>query len=150
MSRPDQSFYLAHFTKNAKSYGELYRKVQSDCSKMSAIERLVNILEERTIRSTTMPWTDKKATCFTECPWSSLLQHAKAYSSYGIGFSKETVYLKGGNPAFYVRPELFVSQQWDETVHPFVTPFVPEYASDDTKNRHPFNGRTVDFSKERC
>src|SRR5216683_760971 len=27
-----------------------------------------------------MPWTGKRAVCFTECPWSSLLSHANAYS----------------------------------------------------------------------
>lgn len=60
-----------------------------EISEMSAFERLIGILENKKIGAFELPWTGKKAVCFTECPWGSLLRHAKAYSPYGIGFTKK-------------------------------------------------------------
>lgn len=68
MSRPDQSFYLAHFTKNGKN-NDGTAGSHEEISEMSAFERLIGILENKKIGAFELPWTGKKAVCFTECPW---------------------------------------------------------------------------------
>lgn len=149
MPRPDQSIFLAHFTKNGHEYQPGLEIDEPTLAQMSALDRLVKILQEKKINATNMNWTDQRAVCFTECPWGSLLRHAENYSSYGIGFSKKLVFSRGGNPVIYANPHMFESQHWDEKVYPFVTPFVPAYAPQTVKNRRPFNGRIVDYSHER-
>ena len=44
------------------------------------------------INASKMPWTGCRAVCFTECPWSSLIDHTEKYSSYGIGFEKSFIF----------------------------------------------------------
>ena len=60
MSRPDQSFYLAHFTKNGKNYDGTAGP-HEEISEMSAFERLIGILENKKIGAFELPWTGKKA-----------------------------------------------------------------------------------------
>mgnify|MGYP000012479303 FL=1 len=148
MSRPDQSFFLAHFTKNGKNYNGS-KGPHDDVNEMSALERLISILKDRKITAFELPWINRKAVCFTECPWGSLLRHAKSYSPYGIGFTKKLVYSRNGNPVIYANPDLFQAEKWDERVYPFITPFVPTYASDKVKGKRPFNGKAVDYTHER-
>ena len=89
MPRPDQSFYLAHFTKDGREFrGNEVDNPTMD--QMSARQRLINILTQKEILAANLNWVNKKAVCFTECPWGSLLRHAEKYSSYGIGFTKKT------------------------------------------------------------
>lgn len=88
MPRPDQSFFLAHFTKAGRAYDPLNHPESPTIDQMSAFERLISILQQKKIAAANLPWTNKPAVCFTECPWSSLLRHADRYSPYGIGFSK--------------------------------------------------------------
>lgn len=148
MPRPDQSFYLAHFTKDGREFrGNEVDNPTMD--QMSARQRLINILTQKEILAANLNWVNKKAVCFTECPWGSLLRHAEKYSSYGIGFTKKLIYSRNGNPVLYVNPTLFRGQHWDQTVYPFLNPFVPSYASDAVKNQPPFNGRPVDYTHER-
>ena len=149
MSRPDQSAYLAHFTKNGKEYNPEQDRTNLSIDQMSAFERLINILKEKKIHTTNMPWTNKKAVCFTECPWGSLLRHAENYSPYGIGFKKRFIYNRNGNPVIYANPNMFNEEEWGPHVLPFVTPFVPYYASEKIKNQEPFNGKFLDYSHER-
>lgn len=144
MSRPDQSFYLAHFTKNGKN-NDGTAGSHVEISEMSAFERLIGILENKKIGAFELPWTGKKAVCFTECPWGSLLRHAKAYSPYGIGFTKKLIYSRGGNPVIYANPNMFNEQKWDERIYPFVTPFVPTYAPDSVKNQKPLMEKSLIF-----
>lgn len=147
MSRPDQSFFLAHFTKNGDKYtGE--EKENSSFDEMSARQRLISILQDRTIKASTVPWVKKKVVCFTECPWGSLLRHAEKYSPYGIGFTKKLIYSRKGNPVLYLNPELFNLQQKDNPIYPFINPFLPSYASDKQK-KTAFHGRIVDYTHER-
>ena len=69
-NRPDLSKFLAHFTREKKDEkGELI-----------PFNRLINILQEKKIYASEMPWTSSKAVCFTECPWTSLIDHARRYS----------------------------------------------------------------------
>lgn len=74
MTRPDQSFYLAHFTKNGKKFAPSMDP-HTDIDEMSAFERLISILKCKKIQAHKLPWTNRSAVCFTECPWGSLLRH---------------------------------------------------------------------------
>lgn len=49
----------------------------------------------------------------------------------------------------YANPRMFQSEKWDESVFPFVTPFVPSYAANSVKDQKPFNGKPVDYTHER-
>ena len=149
MPRPDQSLFLAHFTKNGPEYRPDNTIANPSIAQMSALQRLIHILETKQINATNMNWTNEKAVCFTECPWGSLLRHAKVYSPYGIGFSKKLIYSRNGNPVIYANPNMFKAQDWSKKVRPFLTPFVPFYASDLIKNQAPFNGKAVDYTHER-
>ena len=129
---PSDSQYLAHFTK-----GE------------NALENLISILENQEIRAGNLPWTNRPAVCLTECPWSSLLDHAEKYSPYGVGFGKNHIFAAGGGPAYYVRADHFQVQQWENDVYTFVTPFWPGYRPAHLRSNAFLNGRTVDYTHER-
>jgi hypothetical protein len=130
--RSDQSQYLAHFTKGGKAY-----------------ENLVSILEDKCIRAGKLPWTNLPAVCFTECPWPSLVKHAEHYSPFGIGFTKPHIFAAGGGPAYYVRGDHFLKQNWDDHVMAFTTPFWPGYRPKKLKGTEFLEGKTVDYSHER-
>lgn len=87
MNKPDFSNYLAHFTKDTVCVNEGNMLEDKYC-KMSAKDKLISILRERVIYMSTMPWTSSEAVCFTECPWTSFIEHSKSYSPYGVGFQK--------------------------------------------------------------
>jgi hypothetical protein len=130
--RPDQSDFIAHFTKGQKAY-----------------DNLISILSQGLIKAGAVPWTKQPAVCFTECPWSSLLDHAKRYAPYAVGFGKHHVFAAGGGPAYYVRADHFRKQQWDHDVYTFVTPFWPAYRPDSLKGKEHLDGKIVDYSHER-
>ena len=132
MARPDQSDYLAHFTKGEDAY-----------------DRLVSILNSKRIHAGNLPWTNNPAACFTECPWPSLLGHAEHYSPYGVGFFKYHVFAAGGGPAYYVRADHWKKQQWTAHVKTFATPFWPEYRPTELKSTEFLGGKTIDYSHER-
>lgn len=103
MNRPDFSDYVAHFTKDASPI--IVSEAPPEI-KGSAYERLIKILETKKIFATMMPHNNKKAVAFTECPFWSLIDHAKNYSPYGIGFTKAHLFAARGGPAIYLRPDL--------------------------------------------
>ncbi len=87
------SNYLCHFTTNRQPVAKNDpNNPVKDKVKQFALNRLVSILNDKKIIASTMPWTGSHAVCLTECPWSSLIDHTKSYSSYGIGFSKQFVF----------------------------------------------------------
>lgn len=133
-NRPDVSNYLAHFTKGKTG--------------KPAIKILEQILQSKKLIASPLPWTNRPAVCFTECPWSSLLAHSKQYSPYGIGFSKARIFAAGGAPAYYVRPDHYGKQTWDEHLLPFVTPFWPKYRPKNLKTTA-LGGKTIDYAHER-
>ena len=155
-TRPDFSDFVVHFTKDKPPISAEHGGATSvpGVVAMTASDRLSAILRDRVIRASNMPWTNALAVCFTECVWSSLLAHADAYSSYGVGFHKSKLFQADGGPAFYVRRELYDAQLrhrskdvngiagWHPDVWPFITPFNPKYAR--TQGR-----RYVDYSHER-
>jgi Putative abortive phage resistance protein AbiGi, antitoxin len=164
MTRPDFSEYVAHFTKDANPFGakenatDAVIKATSD---NTAKGRLLSIFQQRKILATPMPWTNKRAVAFTECPWGSLLDHANRYSAFGVGFTKAHLFAAGGGPAIYLRADLFEEQQefkseskptwkgFHPHVYSFVTPFSPPYASKDFKDKHWSGKPPVDFTHER-
>lgn len=149
MERPDFSNYLAHFTVNRQPCSRAQDNPTNQFKGVKAIDRLESILKGKKIFASRLPWNNKEAVCLTECPWGSLLAHAKTYSPYGIGFTKEFIFSKSGGPAFYVRPDLYDKQQWQDDVHKFVTPFWPEYRPAALKTYGGMRDRTVDYSHER-
>ena len=64
--------------------------------------------------------------------------HAKRYSAYGIGFTKNYILQKKGNPVFYVGPILFNQYNKDKAILPYLALYDP-------LNKK----RVIDFSHER-
>jgi Putative abortive phage resistance protein AbiGi, antitoxin len=149
-NRPDFSNFLAHFTRDGDPFGgKDGNNPANEFAGMPAGERLVSILKGGFIRATTMPWMGRRAVCFTECPWSSLLDHANQYSSYAVGFSKPHVFAAGGGPVYYIRADHWEKQEWDDHLRTFVTPFWPLYRPALLKGKEYLGGKTVDYSHER-
>lgn len=149
-NRPDFSNYLAHFARDGEPFGIKDPDNPANAfAKMNAGERLVSILKGGVVKASSMPWTGRKAVCFTECPWSSLLDHANRYSSYAVGFAKPHVFASGGGPVYYVRADHWEKQQWENHLRTFVTPFWPHYRAQTLKGNEYLGGKTVDFSHER-
>ena len=150
-NRPDFSNYLVHFTSNGQPKGGIEDNPISDIVHLNAFERLQQILQDKKIRASKMPWKGANAVCFTECPWSSLLAHTENYSPYGIGFSKKSVFAKNGAPAIYLRPNHFEEQKENGfTMHlrPFLTPFSPSYRPYKMKEKYKKIG-DCDYTHER-
>lgn len=153
--KPDQSNYLAHFTSAAP---KAKQTAAYDFWQKSAYDKLVNILTTKKIHASVMPWTGSHAVCFTECPWTSLVQHTTQYSPFGIGFSKNFIFSRNGAPVYYVRMDQYKKQQWHEHLHSFVTPFLPAYSpgtlvdklkKESAETGRPKEVKTVDYTHER-
>ncbi len=157
--RPDFSDYVVHFTKGTKPLGDDGSKNLDDIAKLTAVQRLTNMLSAKRIDGTPMPWTSRPAVCFTECTWISLLDHSKRYSPFGIGFSKAFLFATGGAPAIYLRPDFLDWQKshtapkpaFDDKLWSFVTPFAPEYAPPAKKKLESWKKfpKSLDFTHER-
>jgi hypothetical protein len=148
MARPDQSDYLAHFTSNRPPLSA-DSVLPKDYHNLSALDKLVSILRQCKIYASNVPWVNRAAVCLTECPWTSLLSHAKQYSPFGIGFAKPRVFAAGGGPAYYVRADHWAKQDWQPDVRTFATPFWPTYRPSTLKDETFLSGKTVDYSHER-
>lgn len=148
MSRPDVSFFLAHFT--SSKYPKGYKNKENPTNEFMyqpPLKRLENILSQRKIYASVLPWTNKRAVCLTECPWTSLLEHKNHYSSYGLGFNKKFIFATGGAPVYYVRADYYKQQQWSDYALTFVSPFWPEYATKKQKESCRFD--RCDYTHER-
>lgn len=136
-NRPDFSKYLVHFTKGRKPDSKAMDNPALQFKGHSAKERLLGILRsKKIIASRLTTGNDSDAVCLTECVWSSLLIHAKRYSCYGIGFTKEFVYKQGGNPVFYANSIIF-----NDLIGSKHKAFMALY--------DPFAPHPIDFSHER-
>ena len=144
-NRPDFSKYLAHFTSERPAICEDEENPAKQYNGMSALEKLIGILNDKKISASVMPWTGARAVCFTECPWSSLLDHTTRYSPYGIGFEKGFVFSRNGSPVIYLRPDQYDKQEWHPHIIPFITPFWPSYRPRSAKKEF----KTCDYSHER-
>lgn len=147
-NRPDFSNFLAHFTSNRKPVGHKdQNNPVKDVAKGFALNRLVNILTKKQIVASTMPWTNSHAVCFTECPWTSLIDHTNNYSPFGIGFNKQLIFSRNGAPVYYVRADQFEKQQWHKHLKAFVTPFWPTYRPKSLNSKKVFPN--CDYTHER-
>ncbi len=144
-NKPGFSNFLAHFIKHGKpSTEDFYQDIQA----RNAKERLVSILRSEKIQQQkcrgfmSMPFA-------LECPWSSLIAHTRQYS-YCISFSKPTIFSKHGGPVYYMRPDHFKKQMFENKfgkyVWQFIIPFSPSYCPKHMKEQY-FS--TVDYSYER-
>jgi len=157
MPRPDFSNYVVHFAKSTPPLGFGVNKPTveglEEIAELSAYERLIAMLESRTIRATNMPWSHRPCVCFTECVWGSLLDHAQAYSCYGVGFHTQVLFREGGAPVFYMRQDFYKAQHdaggFHDDLWPFVTPFVPDYAPEDHVEEYRAGRGPIDYSHER-
>ena len=149
--KPDYSNYLAHFTRDSVCVNN-GNCLDEDYILMSALEKLISILKTKTIFKSTMPWTNSEAVCFTECPWSSFIEHSKNYSSYGIGFTKKFIFGKHGSPAIYMRVDTFINEKVNnfanipDAVKYLITPFQPIYTPSRMKR---LRFLPVDYTHER-
>ena len=87
------------------------------------------MLKTRTIYASPMPLMgDASAVCFTECVWDALVAHGDRYSSYGVVFSKSTIFRAGGGPALYIRGDILQSEidKLPQSLKAFVVPFDPD------------------------
>jgi hypothetical protein len=149
-NRPDLSNYVAHFTTDRAPVASADKGNPTRVfASLNARDRLESILDGKKIVASQLPWKAGIAVSFTECPWSSLVGHSKAYSAFGVAFAKSTVFAAGGGPAYYVRPDHFQKQVWDPAVAAFVTPFWPPYRPSHLKGPAHLGGKTVDYSHER-
>ena len=152
--QPDFSDFVVHFTKGAPPFcAEMHPEKVRDITPLTALERLLAILQGGVLRATPMPWTNRPAVCFTECTWPSLLTHARRYSPFGVGMKKEFLFSRGGGPAIYLRQDLWKRQigrgGFDKELFAFITPFAPAYASADYL-RTEWKGREpCDYTYER-
>jgi hypothetical protein len=166
--RPDFSEYVVHFTKEKEPIHESKDERIQEIKKKTAKERLFSILNDKQIMATQMPWTNKRAVCFTECTWGSLFEHSNRYSRYGIGFKKSYLFSRGGAPAIYLSPGLWKHQEeysekekheksgniFADELFAFITPFCPPYASKKYQERfwkdeHGKIRKPIDFTHER-
>lgn len=102
--RPDYSEYVAHFTSAVAIQDDV--TLNRQIGPLTPVERLARILQEGRITATKKHFSlGRPSVAFTECPWTSLLDHATRYSSFGVGFTKQLLWEKGGQPALYMRSE---------------------------------------------
>ena len=146
-NRPDFSKYLVHFTTDRAPVSNSEDNPVNAYSQIDAKGRLISILQNKKINASNMPWTGCRAVCFTECPWSSLIDHTERYSSYGIGFEKSFVFSRNGSPVYYVRADQYEKQNWHDHLKPFVTPFWPAYVPN--KKRDQITFPLCDYTHER-
>jgi hypothetical protein len=113
----------------------------------SAFDRLQNILSTQTIHPSVMPWlpNNPKAVCFTECIWDALIRLSESYSSYGVVFSKKTIFDKGGGPVLYIRGDHLAALIENRTIPASLEPFIQPF--DPTANIR--TGVRIDFLHER-
>ena len=152
--QPDFSDFVVHFTKSTPPYcADMHPEKVRDITSLSALQRLLAILQSGSLRATPMPWTNRSAVCFTECTWPSLLTHARRYSPFGVGFKKEFLFGKGGGPAIYLRQDLWQRQKenaaFDKELFAFITPFAPAYASPEYLKNEWKGREPIDYTYER-
>lgn len=101
---PDLSPFVIHFVSRGYPPNS---NLPEDIQGMSPRERLFNgILKPRTIRAFSVFYgSDHPVVCFTECTPAGVqtLIREGRYGPWGVAFTKDCVFQKGGGPAFYIR-----------------------------------------------
>ncbi len=173
---PDHSQYLWHLTSDRPPLSS--EKFGDDERNSSPIgdgqNRLISILSQSpnpTIWQSHLHYITPKyhdlegkirCVCFTECVPESLNVHAERFSKWGLLFKKDTLYIKGVRPVWYLDADLFncfsraipAYQRKEKPMLEFppqllhlLMPFAPEYGE------YRFGGRngiiTLDYTVER-
>lgn len=115
-TRSDITGMVTHLTKPAQK--DLSNLSESEINKL-AIDNMVNILKEKTIKGSTTSKGfiigDKPAVCFQDAPLYGIIQNVEyekgmreerdssklRYCGIGLTFSKPYIYSKGGRPVIY-------------------------------------------------
>lgn len=130
---PDYSPLVVHFTRDKVFSNPTLVRANHPVfqfRELSAFERVVSILQRRTIYATPMQFLPNHApaVCFTECIWDALTRMAGNYSPYGVVFNKRVIFKKGGGPALYMRGDIVktLGRSLPAPIEPFVAPFDPK------------------------
>jgi len=102
---PDLSDYVIHFTGRVGSVNDA---VEPNIGFMSARGRLfTGILKSGMIRAYPVFYGIDPVVCFTECTRAGVqtLIKERRYAPFGVAFTKDFVFSRGGGPAFYVRAD---------------------------------------------
>ncbi len=107
VERPDLWNNVVHITGRTRTDRRLSPRIRA----MAPEERLEWILRDRMIRARRIYGAPLPVACFTETTPSGLerLFDEERFEPWGIVFTKEFVYGKGGAPVHYVR-----SDEWDD------------------------------------
>jgi hypothetical protein len=106
---PDVGDYLIHFTGRT---GQRFEQ-PDDIRNLDAPSRLAQILYQGTIRAVPTFGTGRRPiVAFTESSQAAVrrLIAEGRYTPWGIGFSKQSIFERGGGPVLYVRGD-----EWDAT-----------------------------------
>lgn len=108
---PDLSDFVIHFVAR---WGRRNDEVPSEVYAMSPRDRLFDgILASQEIRAYRVFFGWDEVVCFTECtPAGVTAMIRDRYRPWGVAFTKDFVFERGGGPAFYVRGD-----EWDEVYH---------------------------------
>lgn len=128
----DYSPFIVHFTKDR----DFVRQELVDegnplyhFRNKNAYERLLNILTEKTIYASPMPYLPNapSAACFSECIWQGLVKLSQKYSPYGLVFNKRLVFEKNGGPALYIRGDSLkhMGENIPPEIEAMISPFDP-------------------------
>jgi len=100
---PDLSDHVIHFVERNGKTNDL---VPDEITSLPAGERLAAIFESREIRAFPVFFGgNTPVVCFTECTRAGVrtLLREQRYAPWGIAFTKDFIFHRGGGPAFYVR-----------------------------------------------
>ncbi len=105
---PDLSDFVIHFVAR---WGKRNDEVPADVYAMSARDRLFDgVLASNEIRAYRVFFGWDAVVCFTECtPAGVTAMIRDRYKPWGVAFTKDFVFRRGGGPAFYVRGD-----EWDD------------------------------------
>lgn len=105
-----------------------------------AFETLCSILHDQTIKASITGYYGRihgtEAVCLTELTIRGLLEHAKTYSPFGLGFLKGWIFAQGGGPALYIRDDLIGRQDAQGVVETRLRPSVNKINLDTYDSHH--------------
>lgn len=108
---PDLSDFVIHFVAR---WGKRNDEVPSDTYTLSPRDRLFDgVLASNEIRAYRVFFGWDEVVCFTECTPAGVTAMVRdRYRPWGVAFSKDFLFKRGGGPAFYVRGD-----EWDDVYH---------------------------------
>lgn len=146
---PDLSDFVIHFVGR---WGQRNDEVPSEVYAMSPKERLFDgVLASAELRAYRVFFGFDKVVCFTECtPAGVGAMVRQTYDPWGVAFTKDFVFQRGGGPAFYVRGD-----EWDDVfslpprLRSRCTKFWPGATADPQEMLDPALQRACEYLPER-